>query len=125
QQSILYGGKGCAAADTSRWEPGVAHSFSYGLADDSIGVGGNSNDPWVMMRDLDQDISYSHGHTAPVHNIVDTVDWVKGSHDFQFGANLLLSGLNNYDYGANFSDVLTNADWIAEGGFANKNDGFN
>src|SRR5579859_1431411 len=24
-----------------------------------------------------------------------------------------------------FSDALTNADWIAEGGFANKNDGLN
>lgn len=117
--------KGFAVGYTSLWGPRLVNNVSYGLTRDSIGVGGDSNDPWVMMRDLDQDISYSHGHTAPVHNIVDTVDWVKGSHNFQFGTNILLSRLNNYDYGSNFSDVLTNADWIAEGGFANKNVGFN
>ncbi|PYV80924.1 MAG: hypothetical protein DMG93_17225, partial [Acidobacteria bacterium] len=125
QQTILNLAKGFAVGYTSLWGPRVVNSFSYGLTRDSIGVGGDSNEPWVMMRDLDQDISYSFGHTAPVHNIVDTVDWVKGSHNFQFGTNILLSRLNNYDYGANFSDVLTNADWIKEGGFANKNDGFN
>ena len=62
------------------------------------------------MRDLDQGIAYSSGYTAPVHNIVDTVDWTKGSHSFQFGFNFLLSRLNSYDYSPIFSDSLTNAD---------------
>jgi hypothetical protein len=77
------------------------------------------------MRDLNQDVNYSNGDTAPVHNIVDTVDWTKGSHSFQFGFNFLLSRLNSYDYSPVFSDALTNADWISAGGFANKNDFLN
>jgi hypothetical protein len=124
-QTILDLAKGFAVGYTSLWGPRVVNNFSYGLTRDSIGVGGDSNQPWVMMRDLDQDISYPYGHTAPVHNIVDTVTWVKGSHNFQFGANLLLSRLNTYDYGANYSDALTNADWLSSNGFANKNSPLN
>jgi len=117
--------KGFVLGYTSLWGSHLVNNVRYGLTRDSYGVSGNSNQPWVFMRDLDQDIAYPYGHTAPVHNIADNVDWTKGSHSFQFGFNFLLSRLNNYDYGANYSDALTNADWILEGGFAGKNDGFN
>jgi hypothetical protein len=116
--------KGFVVGYTSLWGTHIVNNFHYGLTRASYGVHGDSNQPWVNMRDLDQDIAYSYGDTAPVHNIVDSVNWVKGSHSFQFGINFLLSRLNTYNYGANFSDALTNADYISEGGFANKNDGF-
>jgi len=117
--------KGFVAGYTSLWGSHLVNNIRYGLTRESIGVNGNSNQPWVFMRDLDQGIVYSSGDTAPVHNIVDTVDWNKGSHSFQFGFNFLLSRLNSYDYAPVFSDALTNADWIAAGGFANKNDFLN
>jgi len=117
--------KGFVAGYTSLWGAHLVNNIRYGLTRESIGVNGDSNQPWVFMRDLDQDVAYSHGDTAPVHNIVDTVDWTKGTHSFQFGFNFLLSRLNTYDYSPVFSDALTNADWIAEGGFANKNDFLN
>ena len=117
--------KGFVAGYTSLWTPHLVNNFRYGLTRESLGVSGDSNQPWVFMRDLDQDVAYSSGDTAPVHNIADTVDWTKGSHSFQFGINFLLSRLNSYDYSPVFSDALTNADWIAAGGFANKNDFLN
>jgi hypothetical protein len=117
--------KGFVAGYTSLWGSHLVNNVRYGLTRESVGVSGDSNAPWVYMRDLDQDIAYSSGDTAPVHNIADTVDWTKGSHSLQFGINFLLSRLNTYDYGQNFSDALTNADWIAAGGFANKNDFLN
>jgi len=113
--------KGFVVGYTSLWGTHLVNNVRYGLTRDSFGSNGNSNQPWVYMRDLDQGIAYSNGNTAPVHNIVDTIDWTKGAHSFQFGFNFLLSRLNTYDYGAVFSDALTNADWIAAGGFANKN----
>src|SRR5581483_9148472 len=116
--------RGFVVGYTSLWGTNLVNNFHYGLTHASYGVNGDSNQPWVQMRDLDQDIAYSRGDTAPVHNFEDTVAWVKGSHSFQFGINFLLSRLNTYDYGANFSDALTNADWISEGGFANKGDAF-
>lgn len=117
--------KGFVAGYTSLWGSHLVNNVRYGLTRESIGVSGDSNVPWVYMRDLDQDIAYSSGDTAPVHNIADTVDWTKGTHSLEFGVNFLLSRLNTYDYGQNFSDALTNADWIAAGGFANKNDFLN
>ena len=117
--------KGFVGGYTSIFGPHLVNNIRYGVTRESIGVGGDSNQPWVLMRDLDQDIAYSYGDTAPVHNVVDTVDWTRGSHSLQFGFNFLLSRLNSYDYGLNFSDARTNADWIVEGGFANANDGFN
>ena len=113
--------KGFVVGYTSLWGSHLVNNIRYGLTRDSFSSTGNSNQPWVFMRDLDQGITYSNGNTAPVHNIVDTVDWTKGSHSLQFGFNFLLSRLNSYDYSPVFSDALTNADWIAAGGFANKN----
>lgn len=117
--------KGFVVGYTSLWGSHLVNNVRYGLTRESLSLLGDSNQPWVFMRDLDQDVSYSNGHTAPVHNIVDTVDWTKGSHSFQFGTNIILSRLNSYDYSPVFSDALTNADWIAAGGFANKNDFLN
>ena len=117
--------KGFVVGYTSLWGSHLVNNVRYGLTRESLSVLGDSNQPWVFMRDLDQDVSYSNGHTAPVHNLVDTADWTKGSHSFQFGINFILSRLNSYDYSPVFSDALTNADWIAAGGFANKNDFLN
>ncbi|HEX3103320.1 MAG TPA: carboxypeptidase-like regulatory domain-containing protein [Terriglobales bacterium] len=125
ETSSLDLSKGFALGYTSLLSSHLINNIRYGLTHASYGVNGDTNQPWVLMRDLDQDVAYSYGSTAPVHNIVDTVDWVKGSHNFRFGVNFLLSRLNTYDYSSNFSDALTNADWIASGGFANKNDAFN
>ncbi len=125
QTTQLNLSKGFVAGYTSIWGTNLVNNVRYGLTRESVGTAGDSNQPWVQMRDMDQDIAYSYGDTAPVHNIVDNVDWTKGTHSFQFGINFLLSRLNTYNYGQNFSDALTNADWIAEGGFANQNDFLN
>ena len=77
------------------------------------------------MRGLDQGVVYSSGFTAPVHNLVDTVTWVKGSHNFQFGGNLLFVRRNSSSTTNSFSDALTNSDWLFTGGFANKNSPLN
>lgn len=117
--------KGFVLGYTSLWGPHVVNNLQYGLTRESVGTNGDSSQPWVFIRDLSQDVAYSSGDTAPVHNIADKVDWNKGSHNFQFGINFLLSRLNSYNYNPVFSDALTNADWVFEGGFANKDDFLN
>ena len=57
-----------------------------------------------------------------MYNLFDIVSWLKGSHNFQFGGNLLFIRRNSYSSVNSFSDALTNADWLQYGGFANKND---
>src|SRR5262249_54965814 len=57
--------KGFVAGYTSLWGPHLVNNLRYGLTRDSIGVSGDSSQPWVFVRDLDQDIAYPYGHTAP------------------------------------------------------------
>lgn len=116
--------KGVIVGYTGVFGPRVVNNFRYGLTRDSFGSNGDTNVPWVFVRDLDSGVNYSNGDTAPVHNIIDTLSWQKGSHNLQFGVNVLLSRLNTWSTQGSFSDALTNADWIFEGGFANTGDAF-
>ncbi|MFZ1139811.1 MAG: carboxypeptidase-like regulatory domain-containing protein [Candidatus Sulfotelmatobacter sp.] len=117
--------KGFVAGYTSVIGPRLVNNLRYGLTRQSLGTVGDSNQPWVYMRGLDQGVVYSSGFTAPVHNLVDTVTWVKGSHNFQFGGNLLFVRRNSSSTTNSFSDALTNSDWLFTGGFANKNSPLN
>jgi hypothetical protein len=113
--------KGLVAGYTRVFGPTLVNNFRYGITKESVGNNGDSNQPWVYMRDLNQDAgNYTSAATAPVHNFVDTVSLQHGSHNFQVGANILLIRRHDYTNGNSFSDALTNADWIAGGGFAGK-----
>ena len=117
--------KGFVAGYTAVLGSHWVNNFRYGLTHQSYGFIGDSAQPWVSMRGLDQGITYPFGFTAPVHNIVDTVNWAKGTHNFQFGGNLLLIRRNSFSQTNSFSDALTNADYITSGGFANRADALN
>lgn len=110
--------KGVAAGLTTVLNPNLVNELRYGLTRESIGSDGNSNEPWVVMRDLDQGITRTSSSTTPVNNIVDTFNWQRGSHRFQFGVNALLIRRNDASNGNSFSSAETNADWVDGGGFA-------
>ena len=110
--------KGIAAGLTTTFSPSLVNDFRYGLTKESIGDNGNSDQAWILMRDLDQGITRTSAATTPVNNIVDTVSWQHGSHQFRFGANMLFIRRNDYTNANSFSSALTNADWVSSGGFA-------
>lgn len=110
--------KGLVAGYTTVFGPNWVNNFRYGLTRQSYGANGDSNLPWIEMRDLDQDINRTTATVTPVHNFIDTVDWHHGSHNFQFGANILMIRRHNLSNSTSFSDALTNSDWIVGSGFA-------
>jgi len=114
--------KGFVAGYTGILRPSLVNNFRFGLTRESLLVAGTSNKPWVEFRDISQGITRSAGDTAPVYNIVDTMNWLKGSHDFKFGGNVLLARLNTFSDSNSFSSVLLNSDWVAASGFAGQND---
>lgn len=114
--------KGFVAGYTAVLGSHWVNNLRYGLTHQSYGFIGDSTQPWISMRGLDQGITRPFGFVAPVHNIIDTANWQKGTHNFQFGGNLLLIRRNSSSETNSFSDALTNADYIVSGGFANKND---
>ena len=96
------------------------NNIRYGYTHQSVGSIGDSDQPWVYFRGMDQGVTYSSQFTAPVHNIVDSASWIKGTHTFEFGGNILLMRNNGSNYGSSFSDALLNSDWLTSGGFAQK-----
>jgi hypothetical protein len=112
---------GYTATIGSHW----VNNARYGLTHQSVGTPGDTDQPWVQMRGLNQPIVYSSSFTSPVHNVVDTATWIKGSHNFQFGGNLLFIRLHGTNYGDSFSSALTNSDWLSSNGFANENSPLN
>lgn len=125
QTSAVDLSKGIVVGYTGAFSPRLVNNLRYGITHQSIGTAGDSNQAWVFMRGLSQDINYPSGFTAPVHNVADTLSWQKGSHNLQFGGNLLFIRRGSYNSNSSFSDALTNADWLAYGGFAGKNDPLN
>jgi Carboxypeptidase regulatory-like domain len=112
--------KGFVLGYTGVFGPHWVNSFRYGLTRASYGNIGNSNQPWIIMRGLDQGITRSSTWVSPVHNLVDTVSYIHGAHNFQFGANfLLVRSLGTTDANS-YSDAMTNSDWVNTSGFANK-----
>ncbi len=114
--------KGLVAGYTRVLGPTLVNNFRYGLTRQSFGINGDSSQPWVEMRDLDQDINRTSAAVTPVHNFIETLDWQHGPHNFEFGANILMVRRNDYTNANSFSDALTNADWTADSGFAGTGD---
>jgi hypothetical protein len=125
QTSTVDLSKGIVGGYTAAFTSRVVNNFRYGITHQSIGTLGDTNQPWVDMRGLSQDINYPSVFTAPVHNAADTLAWQKGSHNLQFGTNMLFIRRGSSNENTSFSDALTNADWLQYGGFANKADPLN
>ncbi len=111
--------KGFVVGYTGSYGPHWVNNFRYGLTRQSLGIAGNSNQPWIFMRNLSQGIFRSHSFTLPVHNIVDDVSWIKGGHTFQFGVSTVYISRASLSQENSFSDAVTNASWLDTAGIAN------
>jgi hypothetical protein len=111
--------KGFVVGYTGSYGPHWVNNFRYGLTRQGLGIAGNSNQPWIFMRNLSQGIFRSHSFTLPVHNIVDDVSWIKGGHTFQFGVSTVYISRASLSQENSFSDAVTNASWLDTAGIAN------
>jgi hypothetical protein len=98
------------------------NNFRYGLTRESLGIAGNTNQPWIRMRGLSQGINRSDAFTLPVHNLLDNVSWTTGAHNIQFGASIWLIRRASNSTLNSFSDASTNAAWLTTVGIANTGD---
>ncbi|MDE3181545.1 MAG: carboxypeptidase regulatory-like domain-containing protein [Acidobacteriota bacterium] len=117
--------KGFVAGYTAILAPNWINNLRYGLTRQSISSSGTSDQPWVLFRGLDEPISRPSGFVSPVHNLIDTVSAIEGSHNIQFGGNILWMRQHAYNANNSFSDTLLNSDWVFPGGFANHNSPLN
>jgi hypothetical protein len=88
EQTLADHSKGFAFGYTAVVSNSLANTFHWGFTRQSVGIIGDTNQPWNTFTGLDQGIAYSHNLQLPVHNFSDDLSWAKGNHAFQFGGNV-------------------------------------
>ena len=80
--------KGLALGYTAVLKPALVNTFHWGFTRQSVGFGGDTNQPWNLFTGLDQGITYGHNFQIPMHQLLDDVSWTKAAHTLQFGGNI-------------------------------------
>jgi hypothetical protein len=99
------------------------NNFKWGYTRQSVGVVGNSNQPWIIFRELNDgngspNYFRSHNFQMPVNNIIDDFSSTHGRHSLGFGINFAWVRNPRQSQEGSFSDGVTNADWVDTGGLS-------
>jgi len=119
EQTVADHSKGFVVGYTAVISNSLANTFHWGYTRQSLGIVGDTNQPWNTFTGLDQGLAYSHNLQLPVHNLNDDFSWTKGNHTFQFGTSIgfarnpRLSSLHSWNQGLGFTS------WMSPTGFAN------
>lgn len=119
--------KGFVIGETALLTPALVNNFRYGLTRQSQGTIGNSDQPEIIFRGLNDgggadtpyNFAYSQAFQVPVNNFVDDLAWKKGNHSFTFGTNVRLIRNPRTSLTNSFSSGITNASWLPAAAIAN------
>jgi Carboxypeptidase regulatory-like domain len=99
----------------------LINNFRYGFIRQGTGAAGQKTQAFVHFRGMDdiQGPDTSLLTHVPVHNFVDDVNWTKGKHNLQFGANYRrLDNIRSSD-STSFFTASTNVSWLDNAAIAN------
>ncbi|HEX3253735.1 MAG TPA: carboxypeptidase-like regulatory domain-containing protein, partial [Pyrinomonadaceae bacterium] len=110
--------KGVAIGHVWTISPTLVNRFNYGLTRASFTQNGDSTDNQVNFRFIFSPQSFQRtlARTTPVHNFVDDVSWVRGTHTFGFGGNVRLITNNRVSQGPSFDSAIINPSFYNESG---------
>lgn len=110
--------KGIAVGHVWTITPTLVNRFNYGLTRASFTQNGDSNDNRVNFRFIFSPAAYQRtlARTTPVHNFVDDISWVRGTHTFGIGGNVRLIRNNRVSLGASFDEAIINPSFYNESG---------
>lgn len=121
--TVVNHSKGLVVGETSIITPALVNNFRYGFTRQSVGTLGNTDQPVILFRGLNDNTpranTYSEAFQTPVHDFVDDVSWRKGDHSVTFGANVRLIRNPSVSTTDSFSDGITNASWLSAAAIAN------
>lgn len=106
----------------------LVNALRYGFVRESVGNIGNSNQPWIYFRGLNDQtgaITRTNSFQRPTHTVADDLSWTKGKHSLQFGGQVAFIRDPRSSYRSSFSDGIANAGWFTTTGFAGKNSPLN
>jgi len=110
----LENSKGFALGYTTLIRPTLTNTFRWGYTRQGLESAGASLDQAVTFRGLSDPVAYtrSAGRILPVHNFIDDVAWVRGSHTFGFGMNIRVIRNDRFSFANSFHSAVTNASWL-------------
>ncbi len=102
--------KGIAIGHTWTVSNNIVNRFTYGLTRASFTDGGDSTQNAISFRFIFSPSGFSRtiSRTTPVHNFVNDLSWIKGTHTMQYGTNVRLIRNNRTTFGNSFDSAITN-----------------
>ena len=101
--------KGLVIAHTWTVSKSLVNNARYGLTRLAFTQLGDSNVNRVSFRFIFDPVpTRTLNRTTPVHNFVDDLSWVKGNHNYQFGANIRLIKNTRSTFANSFDFLQTN-----------------
>ncbi|HEX4005966.1 MAG TPA: TonB-dependent receptor [Acidobacteriaceae bacterium] len=106
--------KGVIGGDTWSISPNLVNDVRYGYIRQGNSLHGVGDGDYVDFRFLSSPTAESRTTlaTVPVNNIVDNLNWNKGKHDFQIGANWRLIHQNRTSDANSYNSASTNPYWV-------------
>ena len=110
--------KGLAVGHVWTITPTLVNRLNYGFTRAAFTQNGDSSENRVNFRFIFSPQSYQRtlNRTTPVHNFVDDVSWVSGTHTFGFGGNVRLITNNRLSFGPSFDQAIINPSFYNESG---------
>ena len=106
---------------TSALTNNLVNSARYGYIRESFGDIGNTDQPVVLLRGLNDQtgaVTYTSAFQQPINTFSDDVSWAHGRHSFQFGGTMSFLRSPNVNSNSAFSSASANASWLSTGGIA-------
>ena len=119
EDSLVNYNKGIIVGYTGVISSTIVNNFRYGYVRESVGQIGNSNQQWIELRGLNDQvgaITRTQQFQRPINTFSDDVSWSRGRHTFQFGGVVGLVRDATANYGTSFSDGIVNSAWLDTGG---------
>jgi hypothetical protein len=129
QRSLADYSKGFSVGYTAVLRPTLVNNLRWGYTRQSSGTLGNSDQPFLRFRGLNDDTTSNNSSLqvvrtnvfqVPVHNLTDDVSWTKGKHTLQFGVNVEFLRTSRSNTLSSFSSGYANPNQLPTAGIANK-----
>jgi Carboxypeptidase regulatory-like domain len=111
----LNNSKGLGAGYTAQITSMLTNVLRYGYTRQGIEAAGASSGVYVTFRSFDPietTNARSNGRIVPVHNFIDDLTWVKGSHSAGFGTNIRFIRNERFNLAQSFPSASANASWL-------------
>ena len=124
-QTLVNYSKGIIVNYSGVLRSNLINNFRYGFVRESFGSIGNSDQPWVLFRGLNDPatpnaVTRTNSFQRPTNSFADDVSWTHGHHTWQFGAQVAFIRNPRQSFKSSFSSGSANAGWFNTTGFAGK-----